>query len=606
MRAPLLNTSLDSLSGFVYTEFKVLYRTVIIVKRMPIGIDDFKTIHERNLYYVDKSLFIKDIIDDGAEVNLIARPRRFGKTLNLSMLRYFFEKTTDDHSYLFQSLDIWAQGHGYRQEQGKYPVIALTLKSLKAPDWATNYEILRSLLSAEFLRHRAVYDSGRLAGQDRIVFEKMMNREASDADYAVSLALLSRLLHLFHGEKVVILVDEYDTLLNEAYSRGFYEEAVGFLRVLLGEAFKNNIHLRKGVLTGIFRVAKESVFSGLNNLKVSTILQDEYRGFFGFSETEVQRILNDFQLSDKVAEVTSWYNGYRFGEERPVTIFNPWSIAQYADQQKLISYWVNTSDNLIVRQLITERSSGAVQQLVEDLLERRPIGPIRIDDTIVYREIERSPEAVWSFLLMSGYLKPVQIERRTQGLLRGLYITLAVPNEEVYGFFAEMLAAWFSDTIKGGAVEALLHALTVGDIATFSGMFRETVLHMFSYSDVGEDRAESFYHAFVLGLLVYLTDQYEVRSNRESGYGRYGVMIIPRHPGSGRKGIIIEFKKVDRYNEKSLDDALAAAIRQSEEKRYEAELHDRGVHEVVKLAIAFMGKQVKVVGSTQAGGGWKM
>lgn len=563
---------------------------------MPIGVDDFKAIHERNLYYIDKSMLIKDILDDGAEVNLIARPRRFGKTLNLSMLRYFFEKTEGNHDMLFQDLEIWKQGERYRREQGKYPVIALTMKSLKMNTWQNNYSRLCTLLATEIERHSYLYEKNNLSSNDKYIITRILNRTADESEYGGSLELLSRLLHSYHGEKVIILVDEYDTLLNEAYIHDFYDEAVFFLRMLLGEAFKNNIHLRKGVMTGIFRVAKESIFSGLNNLKVSTIVQDDYKEYFGFTEMEVQKILEDFDLTEQVAEVTKWYNGYRFGEEHPLTIHNPWSIIQYADQRKLVSYWVNTSDNLIVRKLVTEES-GEIQLQVADLLKRQAIGPIRIDDTIVYREVDRSPETIWSFLLMSGYLKTVKTERHTEGMLRGLFGTLMIPNEEVYDFFAEMLSSWFSDTVKGGSTTKLLEALTRGDIVTFNAMLQETVLHTFSYHDVSDDRSESFYHAFVLGLLVYLDKQYEVRSNRESGYGRHDVMIIPREKDKGLKGIVLEFKKANTLQGESIEEALDAALHQIEEKRYEAELRNRGIQDIIKLGIAFRGKQVRVRGS---------
>ncbi len=557
------------------------------MKRMPIGVDDFKAVHERDLYYIDKSMLIKDILDDGAEVNLIARPRRFGKTLNLSMLRYFFEKTEEDHAAFFQDLEIWQQGERYQKEQGKYPVIPLTMKSLKMNTWQNNYSRLCTLLATEIDRHSYLYEKGALSSNDNYVIARIMNRNADESEYGGSLELLSRLLHAYHGHKVIILVDEYDTLLNEAYIHGFYDEAIAFLRLLLGEAFKNNIHLRKGVMTGIFHVAKESIFSGVNNLKVSTIIQDDYREYFGFTESEVQKILKDFDLMEQVVEVTKWYNGYRFGEGKQLTIYNPWSIIQYADQRNLIPYWVNTSDNLIVRQLLTEGSSE-VQRLMAELLEDRPIGPIRLDDTIVYREIGRSPEAVWSFLLLGGYLKPLQVERREDGELYG---KLDVPNRELYNFYRKLLRNWLTDTAEGQE-QQLLDALTSGDIPTFQARFRGVVLRTLSYHDVGEDKSEAFYHLFVLGMMVHLDEAYEVRSNRESGYGRYDVMVIPRD--KSHKGIIIEFKKADRYELESLDEAVASALQQIESKQYESELRAQGITDIVKLGIAFKDKQVKV------------
>lgn len=557
------------------------------MKRQPIGVDDFKKIIDNNLYFVDKSLFIKEIIDDSSEVVLIARPRRFGKTLNMSLLRYYFENTEEDMSYLFKEYKIWQQGEAYINEQGKYPVITLTFKNVKMSNWDINLDLIKNTISSEFIRHSYILESNAIKGKDKETFEKIYNGKAETGDYINSLELLSKALYNYHKQKPYILLDEYDTLLNEAYINGHWLEAIEFMKAFMNSGFKNNIYLKKGILTGIFRVAKESIFSDMNNLNVSTILSDSYSEYFGFTHEEVEEALKYYKIEESMDKVAQWYDGYLFGKRNQTVIYNPWSIIMYINKGHLEPYWINTSGNAIIRKLATEGYSN-IQLSIKDIIEGGTIENVKIDENVIYSQIDKSDKSIWSFMLMSGYLKPIKLDLKEDGV----YCTLKVPNKEVHYFFRNMMQDWFDETIKGGSVEQMLKALLLGDISNFYKIFATTVERTFSFYDVGEDRSESFYHAFVLGMLVYIDKDYEIRSNRESGFGRYDVMIIPKD--KSKKGIIIEFKKVDKFEEENFETALEAALKQIEEKRYDSELKALGINDIVKLGVAFKGKEVKI------------
>ena len=557
------------------------------MKRQPIGVDDFKNIIDDNLYFVDKSLFIKEIIDDSSKVVLIVRPRRFGKTLNVSLLRYYFEKSQEDLSYLFKEYNIWQQGEEYRKEQGKYPVITLTFKDVKMDDWDTNLALIKDIISTEFIRHSYILESNVVIGRDKETFERIFNGKGETKDYIKSLELLSRSLYNYHKQKPFILLDEYDTFLNEAYIHGHWVEAIGFMKAFMNAGFKNNVYLHKGIMTGIFRVAKESIFSDMNNLNVSTILSDSYSQYFGFTVEEVREILKYYKIEESIDSVADWYNGYLFGKKKQTVIYNPWSIIMYINKGILEPYWINTSGNAIIRKLATEGESQ-IQLSIQDIIEGGTVNNVFVDENIIYSEITKSNNSIWSFMLMSGYLKPVKLDLKEEGV----YCTLKAPNKEVYYFFRNMMRRWFDETIKGGSVMDMLHALLTGDIKTFYKIFATTVEKTLSYHDVGDDKAESFYHAFVLGMLVYIDKEYEIKSNRESGYGRYDVMIIPKD--RYKKGIVLEFKKVDKYENETIETALQAALKQIEEKKYDAELRALGVNDIVKVGISFKGKEVRI------------
>lgn len=553
------------------------------MKWQPIGVDDFRKIVENNFYFVDKSLLIKEIIDDSSEVVLITRPRRFGKTLNMSLLRYFFEKSEEDTSFLFKEYKIWQQGEEYIKEQGKYPVITLTFKNVKMSDWNVSLSLIKNAISSEFIRHSYILESDAIKGKDKHSFEKIYYGKAE----IYSLELLSKVLYNYHKQKPYILLDEYDTLLNEAYINGYWVEAIEFMKAFMNSGFKNNIYLKKGILTGIFRVAKESIFGDMNNLNVSTILSDSYSEYFGFTHEEVEEVLKYYGIEESMDEVAQWYNGYLFGKKSQKTIYNPWSIIMYLNKGHLEPYWINTSGNAIIKKLATEGESN-IQLSIKDIIEGGTIEDVKIDENVIYSQIDKSDKSIWSFMLMSGYLKPIKLDLREDGV----YCTLKVPNKEVHYFFRNMMQDWLDETIKGGSVEQMLKALLLGDISTFYKIFATTVERTFSFHDVGDDKSESFYHAFVLGMLVYIDKDYEIRSNRESGFGRYDVMVIPKD--KSKKAIIIEFKKVDKFEGETFETALEAALKQIEDKKYDSEIKALGINDIVKLGIVFKGKEVKI------------
>ena len=557
----------------------------MVKKKLPIGISDFRKVIEENYYYVDKSLLIKELVDGGSGTILLPRPRRFGKTLNLSMLRYFYEIAENDTSGLFQQLAIWQQGDSYTRHQGTYPVIFLTFKDIKSEIWQECFEKLKDVISKEYLRHKHILNSGQMDDYEKKVYRDIIELTASNSAYENSLVYLSVYLERYYKQKTVILIDEYDTPIQQGYIQDYYKEVTPFMRNLLSGALKDNNSLEKGVLTGILRVAKESIFSGLNNLQVSSLLHPRFGSYFGLLEHEVEEMLQYYEADSKTEEVKGWYNGYVFGDS---TIYNPWSIINYADnwQIGLQPYWVNTSSNDLVKQIIA-RSNPKVKEELESLLRGGSILK-EINDNIVFGEIENNSETLWSFLLMSGYLK-----KNSQVLLEGITTCeLSIPNKEVAGLYRQIVREWFREGTFGHQYEQMLQGLLEGDMETFEPLFQEIVMNTLSYFDLSGKRPENVYHSFVLGLLVSLGDQYEVKSNRESGYGRYDVMLIPRD--LTKKGIIIEFKKVNALKKETLQEAVQQALQQIERKQYEQELRARGITNFLKIAMAFDGKEVSM------------
>jgi len=557
-------------------------------KRYPIGVDNFKEIIDEDLYFVDKTMFIKEIIDDGSKVILIARPRRFGKTLNMSMLKYYFQDDaymiydkTDKN--LFEKFEIWKQDDFYKKEYKKYAVINLTFKDIKMSTWEKSYKLIQKTITEEYMKHDYILDSDKVKPSEKQAFEEICYGKGDESDYVKSLKALSSALYKHYDTKVIILIDEYDTLLNEAYINGYYKEAIEFIRVFLNAGLKNNEYLHKAVLTGIFRVAKESIFSDMNNLNVCTILNDDYREQFGFTQDEVKEMLTYYEIDETMANMSAWYNGYLFGKKEMTTIYNPWSIMLYIKNKSLGPYWINTSGNAIIKQ-IAVNAGESIQNSIQDLLNGGVVENIKIDENIIYNEIMNKDNNIWSFLLMSGYLKVIDKEWREDGI----YYTLCPPNKEIFYFYRNMIESWLSETVRGGSVEKLLKALITGDIETFEDIFSNTVMQTVSVYDTGQDTSENFYHAFVLGILVNLDKDYEIKSNRESGIGRYDVMIIPK--ATHKKGIVIEFKRASK--KESLEEALDRAKKQLAQKKYETELIQRGIEQSIRLAIAFKGKEV--------------
>jgi hypothetical protein len=463
------------------------------MQKLPVGLSDFKRVIEDNYYYVDKSLLIKELMDQGAVAMLIPRPRRFGKTLNLSMLRCFFEKTAEDTSHLFRHLKIWQSGEEYTSQQGKYPVIYLTFKDIKESNWTSALEKIKRLIQEEFLRHNYLRNENALEAEEQEYFETIANLTATSSAYEDSLKRLSRYLARHHQQQVILLIDEYDTPIQAGYVNGYYKEVVGFMRNFLSGGLKDNPHLAKGVLTGIMRVAKESIFSGLNNLDVFTLLNHNFSDKFGLTEDEVKRLLEDLGASERYAEAKTWYNGYCFGSH---IIYNPWSIINYAGKldEGFKPYWANTSDNAIIEQLLT-RGGTELKSELESLIKGGTIEK-PIEENIIFRDIERKDHLLWSFLLFSGYLK--YVGKRTAN--KRMLFSLQIPNLEVGYIYDHLVQGWLEARLENKKLEMMLKALLGGDMETFEELFAEMVKNSFSFLDTGGRPRKSlpgFHHRIV-------------------------------------------------------------------------------------------------------------
>ncbi|MCR4430909.1 MAG: ATP-binding protein [Tepidanaerobacteraceae bacterium] len=560
-------------------------------KGIPIGIDDFRDMIVSNGYFVDKSLFIKEIIDDISKVKLITRPRRFGKTLNLSMLRYFFEKTGEDNSRLFKDLKIWRQGDAYTKEQGIYPVVNLTFKDVKEKSFQSCFESLKIQLTEEYKRHDYILKSDKIKETDKKLFWDIIDAKASDVWYKNSLKLLTRLLYEYYQKEVIVLIDEYDTPINHGYICGYYDDIIDFMRNFLGSGLKGNPNLKTAVITGIYRVAKESIFSGFNNIEVYSVINNAFADKFGFVEEEVEGILNYYNMDSSIDDVKEWYNGYIFGDN--TIIYNPWSILNYVKQKKLQPYWVNTSSNDIIRDVLTKTASS-VKKKIQTLIEGGKIKDEVINTDTNFRDIRNrkiiSEEVLWSMLLVSGYLKPVNLRHSEYG---DTICDLKVPNKEILKLYRDIISTWFeSEEVTSDKIKELLKEMVEGDIEKFKEGFQYLVEKTFSYFDVGENSAENFYHAFILGLLVNIEAKYKIKSNRESGEGRPDVMIIPKD--GTKKGVIMEFKTVRSGDEQALEAKADEALEQIKKMNYTAELAASGIKEALEVAVVFHGKKVLV------------
>ncbi|WP_055666111.1 AAA family ATPase [Desnuesiella massiliensis] len=554
-------------------------------KSIQIGASDFKELIEGNHYFVDKSLLIKEFLENGAKIILTSRPRRFGKTLNLSMLKYFFDiRTKEETKELFNGLKIENE-KGLMKLQGEYPVIFLTFKNQKYLTYEDFKEGIKLLLSNLYKDHEYLLHSDKLSEFDKKDFKEIVSRSASIALLSEGISNLMRYINKHYEKKVMLFIDEYDVPIQEGYIRGYYDEMMSLIRNLLTSALKDNIYLEKSMITGILRVAKESIFSGLNNLEVNTILGYDFNDKFGFIEDEIEQLLKYYNAEGDLGNIRDWYNGYIFGGK---IIYNPWSVLNYLKKRKegFIPYWINSSSNDLIKGLLIKGDNNIKIEL-EELIEGNSINKV-IDDSIVMAEVEDSNENIWSFLTLSGYLKPVTMEN-----IRGkLHCELKIPNEEVHIFYENLIQRWFQESMTNQRYELMLSALINGDIEIFQGLFKEFVLNNLSYFDLSGKEPERVYHAFVLGMLVSLSEDYEVKSNKESGYGRYDVMIIPKD--TSKLGIIIEFKKIDYFLNYTIEEATNAALKQIEDKKYEAELLERGISNLIKLAIVFKGKEIRV------------
>ncbi len=560
-------------------------------RTVAIGIQNFNEIIENNCFYVDKTSFIKEWWESRDAVTLITRPRRFGKTLTMSMVEQFFSVDYAGRSDLFDKKDIW-QEISYRELQGTYPVISLSFARVKEMNYADMRAKLCEIIRNLYIKFSFLKESDKLTDTDRVYYNRILAFEVSNPDISSSLYQLSDFLFRYYGRKVIILLDEYDTPMQEAYVDGYWEELAAFTRSLFNSTFKTNPWLERAIMTGITRVSKESIFSDLNNLKVVTTTSDEYAASFGFTENEVFVALEECSLSDKKEDVKRWYDGFIFGKQRD--IYNPWSILNYLDTGRLGAYWANTSSNSLVGKLLRE-GNRRIKEEFEKLLQG---GVIRtpIDEQIVYNQLDENETAIWSLLLASGYLKVLSYEELdSEGLTMPQY-ELALTNSEVRFMFGSMVRDWFGRAKQ--EYNDFIKAMLLNDKKAMNTYMNRVALNSFSYFDTGRrpsgEEPERFYHGFVLGMIVDLQSRYVITSNRESGFGRYDVVLEPRSQTD--YAYILEFKVRDPEDEPTLQDAVDSAHAQIEEKKYAAQLMDRGIpaERIRKYGFAFEGKKVLI------------
>ena len=564
-----------------------------MARTVAIGLQDFGDLIQKKYFYIDKTSFIKEWWDSGDSVTLITRPRRFGKTLNMSMVEQFFSIDYANRGDLFEGLSIW-EDEEYRKIQGTYPVISLSFARVKESNYADTRAKICEIIRNLYIQYSFIKESDVITDADRDYYDRILAKEISNPDATSSLYQLSNYLYRYYGKKVIILLDEYDTPMQEAYVNGFWDELVAFTRSLFNSAFKTNPWLERAIMTGITRVSKESIFSDLNNLEVVTTTSDKYATSFGFTEDEVFAALDECGLSGEKEQVKFWYDGFAFGEH--MDIYNPWSILNYLDKGKLTTYWANTSSNSLVGKLLRE-GNHRVKKSFEILLRGETIRT-PIDEQIVYNQLRGNEEAIWSLLLASGYLKVISYD--DMGYLEPgeeQKYELALTNYEVKLMFEGMVRGWFSDAKED--YNDFVQALLVGDIKAMNVYMNRVALGTFSYFDTGKrpsgDEPERFYHGFVLGLLVDLQSKYIITSNRESGFGRYDVVIEPKEP-TQNDAYILEFKVHDSDDEETLKDTVAAALAHIEEKQYAAGLIEHGVarEHIHSYGFAFEGKKVLI------------
>ena len=549
-------------------------------KELRLGNSDFKSIMDSNSYFVDKSMFISEVINAEKDVILLPRPRRFGKTLNLSMLRYFFDIQQPENQKLFTDLKIWQCEDEIKAHQGKYPVIYMSFKDAKANNWEATLKHLINEIIFTYKQHRYLLDTDILFTDEKYKFEKILNETAHVVDYENSIKILSEYLERYYKQKVVILTDEYDTPIQAGYKL-FYEEVISFMRNLLSGAFKDNVHLFKGAITGILRVSRESIFSGLNNLTVHSILDNRFSSSFGFTETEVIQILQDFDVETPYQEIKYWYDGYKIGNTND--IYNPWSILNYVvdKTEGFKTYWINTSSDSLLRNEIQKAEANYIRQDLQKLINNETIEK-SIEVNFVFPDLDRDNELLWTLLLFSGYLTITEKVNRKN-------YTLKIPNYEIKTVFQDIIINWLKTNVrvKSKLLENTTQYLITNQLEQFEEGFREIMGDTFSYFDTAKT-PEFAYQSYVLGLLAIIGDDYIIKSNRESGSGRYDIMLIPHD--KSRYGIVIEIKTietVDKVNE-SITDALA----QIETKKYYTELIANNIPEsqILKIPIVFVGK----------------
>lgn len=553
------------------------------LKPLSIGLSDYIRT-QSEYYYVDKTLLIKEILDRKPLVSIFTRPRRFGKTLNMDMFRVFFEISDEDTSVFFSDKEIWKCGSEYQEHQGKYPVIFLTLKNVKFDSWNETIDKIRDLLQTEYGRHQELLESERIAKYEKEYFKRIIEGTATEVDLSSALEKLSRMLTEHYDKAPIIIIDEYDTPIQEGYSKDFYDEIIGFMRNFFSGAFKDNKYISYEFLTGILRIAQESIFSGLNNLTVNSVMDEAYDQYFGFTSMEVHKMLEYYGALEKEAELKEWYDGYLFGNEE---IYNPWSVINYISKGCVSqACWVNTGKNEILEDVLKTATDEITERLYALLQGERVVA--RIDQNVVYRSLAEDPANIYSLLLVAGYLKTPKKELQGDG---AYLCEVAIPNKEIASVYKNEI---LSHLLQIGAItrttaNKIAESLYTSDWKRLQTAIAEYMNKSISFYDAG---AEGFYHGLVLGLIALMDNQYKIRSNRESGDGRYDISLFPRE--KKYPGIIMELKWKNGLDEEELKSLAKDALLQIENKKYDFEMREEGIENILKLGIAFSGKRVSV------------
>ena len=546
---------------------------------LPIGVSDFRVACDQ-YYYIDKTMMIRDFLDERPIVSLFTRPRRFGKTLTMDMLRTFFEKTEENTARYFYDKKIWSCGEEYRSYQGKYPVIFLTFKDVKCETWAETYDLISQLVRQEFKRHSELAVSGKISNPE--YYKKIIDGQASENDNMMSLMYLSQMLHEHHGIAPMIIIDEYDTPIQQGHTSGFYEKVVLFMRNFFSGGLKDNRHLFYGFLTGILRIAKESIFSGLNNLCVNSVLDDKYSQYFGFTDGEVQQMAAYYGVPEKYDEICAWYDGYRFGK---TDIFNPWSVINYFYQDcNPRAYWLSTGSNEIIGEIL-EQADEDIYEHLKMLLQGESFMTL-IDTSVIYPQIQKNPSSIYSFLLVAGYLKVLKKEPSFSG---DYMCEVSLPNQEIAHVYNKEILEKLDTIMPQPIAAAIQEAMYTNNAEALKKQLRKLLLESVSCYDTS---GENFYHGLVLGLCAVTNNRYFISSNRESGEGRYDIQLMPRDVT--KPGILIELKASKDATESELKVLSRTALQQINDRRYDVEMTAGGVQHIFKFGVAFCGKKVEV------------
>mgnify|MGYP004432172785 CR=1 FL=1 len=556
-------------------------------KSVAVGIQDFEALRRDQMFYVDKTDFIRQWWESGETTTLITRPRRFGKTLNMDMLRTFFEKTTEDTSVYFRDKKIWSCGESYLAHHRKYPVIFLSFKDVKYTSWEETYQTLQKLIAQEFRRHDELASSSALSDYEKEEYSLLATEAADEVEYQMSLRTLTLLLHKHHNVAPIVIIDEYDTPIQQGHMSGFYDTIIGFMRNLFSGGLKDNPHLSYGFLTGILRVAKESIFSGLNNLKINSILDERYSEYFGFTSSEVHEMADYYHASDKYQELCDWYDGYLFGNTE---IFNPWSVIGYFNNNcRPKAFWQSTGSNDIIREVLASATPDIMERL--ELLMKGESFVTHIDTGVIYPQIQNDPSSVYSFLLVAGYLKAVSCD---QSYGEDYMCEVALPNKEISFVYSKEILSQLENIIPRSVAIAIQEAIYKADIDSLQKALEKFLLQTISFHDAAD---ETFYHGLILGMCAVMDNSYRITSNREAGDGRFDIQMLPLN--KRLPGILIELKAGKDRSETQLEDLANVALQQINDRAYSVDLQAMNVTSIIKIGIAFSGKRTRIAAERQ-------